>query len=283
MCYLINIINEQKKYMRGDRNEDLEYAYVRILNLCGLNREASNLLTTIAANEGIYAERAALELIIINIDKIMWSEIHAMSKANRLLERFAKHYENEPQCVYAESALRLVEPVWKRIDSCSCNLEDFKKKINNCGMVMKIVHNCLQDSKSALIYSEFLLLDQNSNENDLDQAEKLLVDLPQEMHSCIDFIRCQARLMQRKGEYNKASMMWAKLLKPAESEPNYRESSPSENWWRNKYYQLYCGLKAGEDPKNISHAIDVLRSTYSSIPACWAAKLEELQQNIRLQ
>jgi hypothetical protein len=53
----------------------------------------------------------------------------------------------------------------------------------------------------------------------------------------------------------------------------------SYDWWRAKYYELYCFFNCKViDKKDIGHVINVLQGTYGKIPGPWGEKFDALKQ-----
>jgi hypothetical protein len=130
---------------------------------------------------------------------------------------------------------------------------------------------------AGLIAAEFAVLTAGGEEKKLAKAEEILFQLASQGYdNDIDWLRCKARLLWGRGEFSAAGKAWGRVRAAART----AGVSPSQDgrWWRAKLYEIRCwGQLPGTTKADVVHAVEVLESSFSDIPRCWAAKLEELK------
>lgn len=145
---------------------------------------------------------------------------------------------------------------------------------------LRLADFCLRNAadaapaKAELLRAEILLASSNLRTDELAVIEARLGNLADGLRGDLEFLRCQARLLTLQSKYDEAFVAWADLRWAL------RDSTQSWSWWRAKFYELLCFLRA--DPDNtarVVHAIEILESAGRNIPESWAERLAELKAN----
>ena len=137
-------------------------------------------------------------------------------------------------------------------------------------------------SRARVYLAEILLMAESKDRQNLLQAAKLLGEIPAGgIERDVDFLRCRARLLSEQGKYKEAAALWVQVAKIRKSQ-TLSTNTRTWQWWRAKFYELDCCLRAPQASKEIVlHAIEVLESSYTDIPALWAEKLNLLKEKCR--
>jgi len=214
------------------------------------------------------------------------------SKALRYLDRLEESAEclagicrgDEPE--YALEAEKLLVAVIEKIEQLQDSSADFSQLHKNC---LEIARYCERVSLSSgglipvgqarLYVAEIALLGAAQDPQRSDQIEELLYTLPDEYKKgSADYLRCRARLLAEQGKFADAAALWAQIAgaeKKRPTSPNRR----SDQWWRAKYYELFCFSKIPETQKKaVAHSIEVLQNSFADIPPLWAKRLSQLKQ-----
>jgi hypothetical protein len=90
-----------------------------------------------------------------------------------------------------------------------------------------------------------------------------------------DVMRCRARLLMARGDWQKAGAEWARICQQtiAQSEGDQRPWQ----WWRAKYYQLLCWSR-GEDAtkEELARRVAVTLNSCGPVPEFWRKKLSSM-------
>ncbi|MBN2136172.1 MAG: hypothetical protein JW720_00040 [Sedimentisphaerales bacterium] len=125
--------------------------------------------------------------------------------------------------------------------------------------------------------AEILLLTAPKDLQKAPQAEAILDELGKtQAGQSVGFLRCRSRLLGLQGNFEEAARLWARVAKTEKglSSPPGRRNP---QWWRAKYYELYCVSKMPQPPRQeIMHSIEVLQNSFTDIPSFWAEKLRGL-------
>lgn len=207
------------------------------------------------------------------------------SKSLRQLGRFdeaamslALHSEINDD--WAVEVIELLCEVVGKIDYL-CLADSSARADTYCSLAFN-AHRWLDSQLSGLLLAEFTILasgnEADSKQQKLSEAEQLLSALAKDgMDNNIDFIRCKARWLTIKGQFESAAKLWVKICKITQNQlqqPNRR----SWNWWRARYYELYCCSKnPSQKGTNIPHTIEVLENTFDDMPVFWGQKLSLLK------
>jgi hypothetical protein len=88
--------------------------------------------------------------------------------------------------------------------------------------------------------------------------------------------RCRARLLMAKGQWQPAGEQWGRICEQliALSTADAR----TWQWWRAKYYQLYCWSKGKDATKEeLARRVSVTLSSCGAVPPLWEKKLRAMQ------
>jgi hypothetical protein len=277
-CELVEAAFENYFQISSEPDEDLEYAYTQVLTLCDKYEQALELLEDIAAGDGQYSARAGLDLAT---SKVQTYKANDKETQAHLLEEFFKGFKAEPDCTYVGPAVTLLRtfldenPAIEQQDKYSA--EAFSRWVN----ISAFAYHCEQNETNGLVLAECLILDPNANEQQLSDAELLLKEISENIDANnIDLLRCRARLAQKKERFEEAVTLWSKITETLKSEfPSADE--PSWQWWRGKYYQLFCAEQTDSVSGDVARNIEILLALYSEIPDYWAERLESLAKDSR--
>ena len=133
-----------------------------------------------------------------------------------------------------------------------------------------------------MFLAEISIFTAGKDKEKLSEADKLLKDIAADTgEKDIDLLRCQARLLFERAEFDKAAPLWARI---AEMQKNQlpQKNRQSWKWWRAKYYELYCWAQ-NQQTKNeeVLHTIEILENSFTDIPSFWAEKLNSLKHLCR--
>jgi hypothetical protein len=133
-----------------------------------------------------------------------------------------------------------------------------------------------------LYVAETLLFGEANERQDLAEAQKVLEGLSEDFKEVsVDFLRCRARLLGSRGRFAEAGELWAKVA-AVEKRRSVRRGRRNWQWWRAKYYELYCFSKMPETKAgDVVHAIEILENGFGEVPALWGEKLSGLKNEGR--
>jgi len=190
---------------------------------------------------------------------------------------------------YVLEAEQLLRQIIGRIEELQRQTSDPAKLMKNsqaiaryCLKISQSTYGLVPVSRARLYLAEILLLDESRDRQNLLQIEKLLGEMPaNSKERDVDFLRCRARLLSEQGKYKEAAALWTQVAKTRKSQapPTNRQTW---QWWRAKFYELDCYLRTPQTSKeSVLHAIEVIESSYTDIPALWAEKLNLLKEKCR--
>ena len=303
--FVISVFENYVNVAGVEIDETLQYCYSRLLNGCGQVRQAAELLKKIAGRDnGKFAHRAEFELISAGpeknkaqalrqliekisadkpIDKQLRYEVIALycrkqltsAKFNNTLEVIDVLKAMEQRdCRLSEYVLVMLAKITGRIDEYERQLP--ASVMQSCYNTALDYYNCFQGQQkiSAGIFCAELATFVRGRAN----AGRFLDDLVEIAdENDINILRCKARLLMTEGKYSQAALLWARI---AGSRKSLTEADSLSNWqwWRGKYYELYCASKVGraDDAAGIRHSAEVLLNSGADIPAFWKEKLMEI-------
>ena len=194
-------------------------------------------------------------------------------------------------CSNAVTGLELLLKILERIDEYELegqrgqrhNFEDF---LAQCRGLAEYCLGCAPSSlrrEAIMVLTELSIFSAGGEEKKLSSADKLLDELEKTDKQDVDLLRCRARLLMSRKQYDEAAGLWSRICQIRKhSQPP--EIEPDRLWWRAKLYQLECLSRApGSNRQDILHGLDVLEHSYDSIPEPWAEKLSELKKILQQQ
>jgi hypothetical protein len=251
---------------------NLQYVYTQVLALCGQYQQAVDMLRKIPISAEKLYPKAQLDLMSAEIASGLNPSIFDRTGHAPLFSRYLRDADD---CIYLEQVTILLQGYLEEIEILETDRQTYINTVKNSKKIAGFLYDCSADSKHASILAEFTALDPNTSNKELTAASELL-SRSQDLGSKPDVLRAQARLDRRRGNFTEAARLWARIAHLNE----VVEQNPRPwQWWRAKYYQLECAAKAGQNIADITHAIDVLQTTYKDIPDPWATKLESLAQD----
>jgi len=183
----------------------------------------------------------------------------------------------------AEEVTELVGEVVDKIEQVESQADNFNKMINNCKKLAKFSYVIQNNSQTARLLAETLILSAEKENGQLLQAQEILNKIAQDGAGDIDSVRCRARLLREQGKFEQAAKLWVKICQKRKDETP-SASRRSWKWWRAKYYELDCWAKCPQTKKqDVLHTIEVLENSFTEIPLLWAKKLMMLRQYCRRQ
>ena len=256
-------------------DEDIEWKFVHLHledfdALAGYQR-----LKQLRDRGGKYSSKASLWLAA---EKIRTDGFKELDQRQVLLREFAENLSGPDDCIFSAEAFGLIEDTLEWFEALDLNEPAKDKVASDCAKIAEFLLGCSKDPKLRFIAAECLLLKAEPNEMELRRVESAIVNLPADPVLAPIFTRCRARFSYERKDFADAAFLWAKLAEQRKFS-ELPDVPPNWQWWRAKYYQLECAVKAGQDSKAIVHAIDVLQTTHTNIPEIWAQKLESLQKN----
>ena len=181
------------------------------------------------------------------------------------------------QCEYDEEVMELLSRIVEEMDHFGEGRTDLMEK---CRQLAAVSYDCLEGGwkrRTGLFLLEISLFSSGNKENRLFELEKLADDLSAtDADTDADILRCRARLLAAQGKFADAARLWARTAEIRRSEL-VGVDRQSREWWRAKYYELYCWSKMRTDKKAVAHAVEVLENSYGDIPQLWAARLSSLK------
>jgi len=251
-------------------DEDIQWQFV-LMHINDFDAATGySMLRDIQKRRGKYSKRATLFLAAEQVRKGVFKEV---KQRQYLLQQFAELLVSNYDCFFYREAYGLVEDTLLQIELYT---ED-ANMISNCRKIAEFINQCDDQPQTKLLLAETILLCPENKQ--IEQAQNLIRQAEQkDKTENLQLIRCQARLNQEADRLGKAALLWGKIAASLDKAKDNK--TINWLWWRAKYYQFECAYKAGENPEDISHVIDVLTATHTDIPAPWAAKLGELQQKV---
>ncbi len=171
----------------------------------------------------------------------------------------------------APAAAGIASEIVDKIELWQQDANDFNQMLLDCNALAEFAHKILNSRQTTQTLAEVSILRDNR-----DFAHTLLNSLADE--NDINWLRPKARLLMAKGDFNQASLLWAKIAEIRRNDTT-ELNQKSWSWWQAKYHELDCLAKSPRpDRQNIAHIIDVLFNSYPQIPPPWAEKLDSLKQ-----
>jgi len=266
LIQLKQLIDEfHQKAIEDDTYPDVISIYCRLLleqNDKSASGQVLDLLGTIKNKNGI---------------RVNYLKAQAFGQLGKLEEAVMfMHKAIHPESQVSQEHLAgLLKNIIENIDSLQANSKDFSKMMYQCSNLAEFANNP-QNYKIALMLAEFIIFEPNSN--NLAQAEQILSNLVAELPAKnIDLLRCKARLLTAQQKFGEAAGIWSNLCNILKGQTQL-QNQRSGQWWRAKYYELYCsGKSAPAQNPEISHTIEVLQNSFSDIPPFWSEKLNFLK------
>ena len=187
-------------------------------------------------------------------------------------------YVREAHSLLVQS-ISTIEQLQNETSDFSGFLDNALKIAQYCRTMSTSTGSSIPVSHAGLLLAEVSLLKVVEAGGELSQIEEMLDNLPGDYrNNSMDFFRCRARLLAAQGKFDVAAGLWAKVAEIQKG----RSASPGQRnwqWWRAKYYELHCCSKIPQTQgKDVVHNIEVLRSSFTDIPALWAERLSLLKQ-----
>jgi len=214
------------------------------------------------------------------------------SKALRYLDRL----DESAECLagicqtnnheHALEAERLLVRIIEEIEQLQRSSVDFPQLQKNslaiaryCERISLSDYDLIPAGQAQLYVAEISLPGAGKNPEKLAQIEKLLDALPDKhKKGNVDFLRCRARLLAEQGKFAAAAGLWARVA-GIEKRRSASPSQRNDQWWRAKYYELFCFSKIPRTQgKDVAHSIEVLQNSFADIPPLWAERLNLLKQ-----
>jgi len=249
--------------------------YCHLLLETADEKSAQNVLDTLALMET--AKTAELNML--------------KAKALQYLQRLDESSEcmlkaiKLDNCQYSLEAMELLAKIIDRIDQRQAQMPDFKSHANDYRQLAEFCYSCLQGqlkSQAGLYLAELEILMSDEENDRLKTVEELLKDIPQNYDpDNLDLLRCKARLLIRQSKFTEAVRLWANICEIRNSECRSKQKHSWE-WFRAKFYELYCLSRCGQSPKGrIIHTIEVFENSGTEIPHLWTEKFAQLKQSCR--
>ncbi|MHC4394099.1 MAG: hypothetical protein ACYS1A_00455 [Planctomycetota bacterium] len=261
-------------------DEELEYLYSVILDNCGEDEKAEELLEKIAKRPaGAWRNRARLELTIRAIQQKQYENPKVR---RRLLGQFSSLVAESNDSKCANEAMELLSAVIDEIDREQA--DDFDKTVQDCKVLAEFCFGCLDGlarREASLYLAEATIFTANKEKEKLSAVEKLLNDIGENVNDDVNLFRCKARLLTEQGKFGEAAEGWAQVAQMRKSDMS-SANQRSWKWWRAKFYELACWSKCPQTRKeDVLHTIEVLENSFDSIPPLWAEKLSLLKEEIK--
>ena len=161
----------------------------------------------------------------------------------------------------------LVFALMQKYESIIASAEDSDNLVSCAkGLLSRVLEKEPSDCESALLLAELNML-----------ANAEMPALSDCGNNSILALRCRAREMQLEHKYDEATSLWSDLSLSLKDK-NQPQSKQSWQWWRAKYYQLYCySLSSDFDSEKLKHAISVLLASGDKKENLWKYKMLELR------
>jgi tetratricopeptide (TPR) repeat protein len=167
----------------------------------------------------------------------------------------------------APQAVALLSEILDKIELWQQNAVDYNQLLKNCETLAEYTFKSADTAQNNLLLAEVLIL----------HGKRVNRPLPSNNEDII-WLRVMARMLMAQNKFEQAVKLWAQIAEPKRNQ-SAEQSHKSYGWWRAKYYELDCISKLpSANLKDIHHAIEVLQSTYTEIPAPFAEKLDLLKQ-----
>jgi len=189
---------------------------------------------------------------------------------------------------YALEAEKVLVGIIERFEQLQQTSPDAAKLQKNslalaqyCDRISRTTKGLIPADQAKLYVAETLLFTASKKPKEWARIEKLLDDPNNKYEGSSNFLRCKARLFIEQGKFAEAGTLWAKLAdieKNRPAPPNQR----SAQWWRAKYYELYCFSKMLQTkPEDVVHGIEILENGFGDMPPLWAERLKLLKKTMR--
>lgn len=302
-----------------EKDETIEYSFAKLLSKGGKPNEAKKILEKIAAEKGMFSEKAKLDLVVgmledgwdnpenrHNIEKGL-AELIDGSKDGQIRLKAAKIYSqllaehtdenssrkaitvlakvvNDNDCELASTAKSALSTVIDRIDTFSVTADDPGSFLKDCKTIADFCLDCVKGDWSGqieLIWAEIAIFSAGTDKDELDRIGNIL-SKTQGYDDNIDRLRCHARLFEALGRYAESARLWGQIA--AARKPKKRTEKRPRQWWRGKYHELSCSSKLpGTNSSEIVHAVEILENSFDDIPRFWAEKLAVLKADLNAQ
>lgn len=178
-------------------------------------------------------------------------------------------------CQSGRDAIELIRNLISQIDE----FENDSEFLGNCKKLAEHWYNCFETAQNGLMLAEISILTANKRKDKLSEIEQLLKTV-ENLESVNEHIlsRCRARLLTKQGRFSEAAELWSQISKTL-TVSSASANTRSRQWWRAKYYELYCWSKLPDTKKDdVLHNIEVLKNSFTAIPQIWSEKLSLLKQ-----
>ena len=146
-------------------------------------------------------------------------------------------------CEHTQQAIVLLSEIVEKIDYLKEQTKDFTKAAEDFEKLAKKCYNCPDSGNSRqakLFWAETAVFAAEKETGKLEKIEKLLDSIePNDGVIDINLLRCRARVLAESGKFEQSAQVWSQICK-IEDARVAAAGQKSEQWWRAKFYELYC-------------------------------------------
>lgn len=176
-------------------------------------------------------------------------------------------------CQAAGQVYVLLAKVLEQMDVYESQMSGFGGFVKKCERLGEFCVGCAEDEwkgQVELLWAEIAIF-----AGDDSGASEVLGGLEKVLGDNIDLVRCWARLHMERGQWREAFEDWVGVRRGQE-----RKAYRDDNWWRAKYYELYCFMKLSADNKSkVAHAIEILEASSGGMGEFWSKRLSDLRRS----
>lgn len=225
-------------------------------------RRAAQLLQGLLQRQDPFAEAARMRLRQMNIDQLL-------QKAAPSLDELASALEG------ASLRTDQVEKICDVLEAFLWQLETETVDASALDKAALVAAACMRSAagRPELLWAELITFKDSLSEADRNTIQGILAR--NEGYTGRERVRAGARWAMAKGNWAEALNFWQRLRQgfaPENVDPQGRQL-----WWQCRYYEQLCfSHLPGVTDDQVAHAIDVLLSTYPTVPEAWRRRLESL-------
>lgn len=265
---LIDSAGWERGYDRGSKSEAVELYCMLLLE--NDDRGSAETVLEMLANEGTMAKEVH--------GRLQGQGLKQLGRFDDAAEVLAETVNRE-NCDAANECVEVLAALVKRIEKYEGRAGHYGVFLLNCEELAEYCVRCAGASWKAeaeLIRCEIGAMSEGGTQKSRAEVEAILERLGKEGYQDnVDWVRCRARSYRSQGKFGEAARMWG-MVRHARK-PLKSGEKPGWEWWRGKYYELECWSRMGSTKEaDVRHAIEVLQSSMSDIPAFWGEKLRGL-------